>query len=142
MNNGLTEKQRAYCRERAKGKTRAEAWKDAGYGNNPSTQTAARNALHLEKDRACSKKIRAEIARLRALADQDIILDRKQRQAKLTEIFLDDKEKTDNRLRAVDMLNRMGGDYTENVRSESVNKVQLTYEEKKKLFMEEMTGEE
>lgn len=118
----------------------AEAYTDAGYAScGPLTRT---NAYQLENIRGISPQIRAEIDRLKKLAEDGAILDRQQRQAMLTEIALDTEEKTDNRLRAADMLNRMSGDYTDNIRSESVTKVQLSYEEKKAMLEAALRGEE
>ena len=137
---GLTDKQKKYCRERAMGKGYGEAYLDAGYNRKP--EEAKHEAYRLEHLVPSSERIQKEIARLQALAEKKALLNREQRQALLTEIALDDTEKTDNRLRAADMLNRMSGDYTDNIRSESVNKVQLSYEEKKAMLEAELRGEE
>ena len=136
----LTGRQKKYCEGRAMGKGYAEAYTDAGYAS--CGELTKTNAYHLEHTRLISPKIQAEIARLKRMAEEGAVLDRQARQAKLTEIALDDEEKTDNRLRAFDMLNRMSGDYTDNIRSESVNKVQLSYEEKKAMLEAELRGEE
>lgn len=121
------------------GKGYAEAYIDAGYAPCVENERGtAQNAYNIEHRLSYSPKIQAEIARLKKMAEEGAVLDRQSRQAKLTEIALDDTEKTDNRLRAFDMLNRMSGDYTDNIRSESVNKVQLSYAEKKALLEEQM----
>lgn len=143
VRKGLTIRQQKYCEGRADGKTMPEAYLAAGYActekNKPYLKS---NAYNLEYNKACSPLIRDEIARLRKIAEEGAILDRLQRQAMLTEIALDQEEKTDNRLRSLDMLNRMSGDYTDNIRSESITKVQLSYAEKKALLEAELRGEE
>lgn len=130
----LTERQKKYCRERAKGKTLKQSYIDAGY----SPTDACRSAIRLENEFPVSPLIKSEIARLSAMADKGAVLDRKQRQALLTEVALDLEEKTDNRLRATDMLNRMSGDYTDVVRSTVTGDVNLTYEERKRLLEAEL----
>lgn len=143
LENGLTVRQQKYCEGRAEGKTMPQAFIDAGYSvTEKSRKHAKTNAYHLETSKKISPLIQAEIARLKRVAEEGAILNREARQAMLTEIALDAEEKTDNRLRAADMLNRMSGDYTDNIRSESVNKVQLSYAEKKALLEAELRGEE
>lgn len=134
----LTERQKKYCRERAKGKGLRQSYIDAGY----SATDACRSAIRLEREFPVSPLIQKEIARLSAMAEKGAILDRKQRQAMLTEIALNDEEKTDNRLRATDMLNRMSGDYTDVVRSTVSGDVNLTYEERKRMLEQELLEEE
>lgn len=128
----LNPKQKRYCRERAAGKNRGEAYVAAGYSDKDATASAYR----LEHFMKCSEKIRAEIDRLTAAADKGAILDRKARQALLTEMALDTEEKTDNRLRATDMLNRMSGDYTDRVEQTYSGSLNLSYEERRKMLME------
>ena len=54
----------------------------------------------------------------------------------MTKIALDEGEKTDNRLRAADMLNRMSGDYTDRVEQVVSGALAMSYEERKKLLEE------
>lgn len=138
---GLTPKEKKYCRARASGLGFTDAYIEAGYScKGGSRTTACDNARIWERaDTERGRRIRAEIERLENLANEKAILDRRQRQALLTEIALDGDEKTDNRLRAADMLNRMSGDYTDNVRTAVTGGVELTYEERKKLIEEELS---
>ena len=135
----LTEKQKKYAQARAKGMTYADASIEAGYSAKCKRSNITMDAYHREHSSPASAMIKAEIARLQKQAEEQAILDRKQRQALLTEIALDGEEKTDNRLRAADMLNRMSGDYTDNVRTSVSGGVELTYEERKRLLEEELT---
>lgn len=136
----LTPKEKKYARARAKGLNYTDAYIEAGYScKGGNRHTACDNARKWENaDTKRGERIRAEIDRLQRLADNKTILDRKQRQTLLTELALDSEEKTDNRLRAVDMLNRMSGDYTDNVRTSATVGVELTYEERKKLLEAEL----
>ena len=123
----LTAKQKKYCQGRAMGKSLSQAFKDAGYGPNSCTKTLKQNADRMEKRSAHAKEIQAEIARLREMAEQDAILDRRQRQALLTEIALNSENDMPDRLRSLDQLNRMSGDYTDTVRTEVSGKIEMSY---------------
>lgn len=135
-NRKLTVKQKAYCRARAAGKSRPDAYLEAGYTSSTGREDANHNAYCMEVVRPCSTKIQKEIARLQAQAEKGAIIDRKQRQALLTEIVLDKGEKTDNRLRAADMLNRMSGDYTDRMEQVYSGALALSYEDRKKMLEE------
>lgn len=137
----LTERQRKYARARAEGLDYADAYEKAGYSMKCKKSNRRMDAYHLENSRPVSPLIRAEIKRLQDAADAKAILNRQQRQALLTEVALDREEKTDNRLRAADMLNRMSGDYTDVVRSTVTGDVSLTYEERKRLLEKELMEE-
>lgn len=109
--DGLTPLSVKYCQERAKGKTQRQAYKDAGYaaGGKSTDKTIDENACRLEKD----PRVQATIERLQRLADSGAILDTTQRQAALYEIYQDDSKPIGARLKALDMLNRMAGDYVD-----------------------------
>lgn len=136
----LNGRQQKYCIERANGKGPSEAYRAAGFKVS-SARDAKDNSYRLEHELQISPKVQAEIARLKAEAEAGAILDRQARQALLTGIAVDLTEKTDNRLRATDMLNRMSGDYTDNIRSTVEGAVNLSYEEKKRLFDEKLREE-
>ena len=137
----LTVLQKKYCEARAKGMGYAEAYREAGYSTKCSSKNQSRDAYHMEYSSPSSDMIKAEIKRLQAQVDEKALLDRMQRQALLTEIALNKEEKTDNRLRAADMLNRMSGDYTDNVRTTVAGGVELTYEERRKLIEDALNEE-
>lgn len=134
----LTKKQQDYARYRAEGYGYADASIKAGYCSKMKKSNIYRDAIRREYTSYSAAAIQAEIKRLQEAADQNTILNRQQRQVMLTEIALDHEEKTDNRLRAADMLNRMGGDYTDVVRTNVTGGVELTYEERKRLIEEEL----
>ena len=106
---GLTPLQAKYCQERVKGKTQRQAYKDAGYSAKQSPGSIDSNACILEQ----KEEIQAHIKHLTDLANNGAILDTKQRQAALYEIYKDDTKPIGARLKALDMLNRMAGDYIE-----------------------------
>lgn len=127
MKKPLDTRQRKYCRERVKGKTQGEAYAAAGYSKGNSKKTMQEAACRLEKD----ERIQAELKRLQALADSGAVLNREQRISLLSEMAMDESRKDDARQRAIDMLNKMGGDYSEKQIIEARHEVQLSYEEKR-----------
>lgn len=138
MKDKLTPKQRKYCRERAKGKNQREAFEAAGYGPGSSRKTKTEEACRMEK----LPKIQAELARLTALAEAGAVLDRQQRIAILSEMALDEDRKDDSRQRALDMLNKMGGDYTDRQIIEAHADVQLSYEEKRQAVLDALMDDQ
>ncbi len=138
----LTQRQEKYCQERANGADYATAWANAGYSTKCQRRNQRSDAYHMEVTKPSAPLIQARIKELQAAAEEGAILDRQARQAFLTGIALDENEKTDNRLRAADMLNRMSGDYTDTVRSVVSGGVSLTYEERMKLIEDQLKGEE
>lgn len=137
----LTQMQEKYCQERANGADYATAWANAGYSTKCKRANQRSDAYHMEVTKPSAPLIQARIKELQKAAEEGAILDRKARQAFLTGIALDETEKTDNRLRAADMLNRMSGDYTDNVRSTVTGGVELTYEERKRLIEDSLSEE-
>lgn len=105
--DGLTDKQRAYSRHRAEGKSQIESYILAGYSDNQSMESRRQNASHLEKIEA----VRENIERLQALADAGAVMSTEQRKSALYEIYSDATNSTRDRLKALDLLNRMEGDY-------------------------------
>lgn len=119
----LTRMQKKFARERAKGKSYAEAYGDAGYGSGTSEENKRKNAYKLENVSASADMIKSEIARLQKLADEGAIAERRHRQAILTEILLNSEEATADRLRASDQLARMSGDYTDRIQTENITRL-------------------
>lgn len=136
MEGKLTAKQKAYCKARAEGKSRPDSWAEAGYSTKYSRDDQNHNAYQMEFRTKSSPLIQAEIKRLQQQAEEGAILRREQRQALLTEIVLDKEEKTDNRLRAADMLNRMSGDYTDKIEQTYSGALALSYEDRRKMLEE------
>lgn len=135
----LTPKQKKYCRLRAEGMPRGKAYKAAGYSSpQASMRTADANAKQLETIKGCSPEVRAEIERLRQQAEEGAILKRAERQALLTKIALNPDNDMPDRLRSLDQLNRMSGDYTDTVRTQVSGKIDMTFEEKLALIQSDL----
>lgn len=133
----LDARQKKYCRERIAGKTQRQAYRAAGYGPNNADATCDVAACNLEKD----ERIQAELARLTRLAEAGAVLDRKQRIAILSEMAADETRKDDSRQRALDMLNKMHGDYTEHHITEVTASVDLSYDDKRKAVLDALKAD-
>lgn len=134
----LTERQKKFCREKVKGKKLADAYYDAGYSRGSSRQVAKIAACNLQRD----ERIQAELQRLTRLAEKGMTLDRQQRITLLTEMATDDNRKDDARQRAIDMLNRMNGDYTDKTITEVKGSVNISLEDKKRMILEALQADE
>lgn len=121
---GLTPKQIKYCRERAAGKDRKEAYAAAGYSDKGTAKTLRDNAFNMETKNTA---ILQRIADLQRRADAGGIMSRQQRMQLLNDIALDPAVKEQDRLRAVDQLNRMNADYSENVNVTGAAAVTMSY---------------
>ena len=100
----LNSKQKKFCLEfRKNGGCVAEAAKAAGY----SEKSASSLGSQLLKN----PKVLEYIEQLRLDAQRKTIMGIIERQEKLTKIARDEKEKTFDRLAAIDMLNKMDGVY-------------------------------
>ena len=106
--NGLTYKQKRYAEARAAGKSMVDAYDAAGYGKGSNYHTKEVNAQRLEDT---SESIKAHIAHLQKIVDNGGLMDTEQRKAALVEIYRDSTVSTKDRLKALDLLNRMSGDY-------------------------------
>lgn len=134
--NGLTAKQEKYCQERANGKTQRQAYIAAfdDHGGTPETKDC--NAYQLETNTQVSHRIE----QLRERTRQGNIYDRDAITALLAEIIEDTDAGRTTRLKALDMLNRMQGSYTERkditvnglTREDRQNAMQAALEELKK----------
>ena len=133
----LDARQRKYCRERIKGKTQAQAYADAGYSKGNSHKTMMENACRLE----ANDRIKAELERLQRLADAGAVLNREQRIRLLSEMAADDTRKDDARQRAIDMLNKMGGDYSEKQIIEAKAEVSLSLDEKRQVVLDALKAD-
>lgn len=77
-------------------------WKDATVDNKAS------KLFHEDE-------ILARYEELQKVAEDDAIMSAKERKIWLTEKVLDNREKTENQLKAMDILNKMDGEYTNKV---------------------------
>lgn len=128
----LTDKQEKFCINIAlKGMTQIDAYKDAYDAENMGDDTIYVAASNL----ISNHKISIRINELREKAASSKIMSAIQRKEWLTDMVLNDTEanKTD-KLKALDILNKMTGEYTTKLEGN----IQLSYEDK----LKEMTDED
>ena len=106
---GLTPAHEAYCQERAKGATPAEAYKKHVARTTQSPNNLSVHANKLER----LDKIKARLRMLQEQAEAQALMDVKQIQAKLTEIATDDEQPAAVQLKALDQLAKIQGAYSE-----------------------------
>lgn len=107
MGNGLTARQREFARNVASGMPTVESYKAAGYSAHAEKATLRKRSSEL----AHNPKVAREIRRLQKLVEKKMILSQEQRSALLTELAVDQEKATADRIRAVDVLNKMSGVY-------------------------------
>lgn len=107
--NGLTDKQRNYCRERVKGKSQRQAYK-AAY----DVKTMSDNAVDVAASRLeSSTKVSLWLDHLRALDNEKTIASRDDMAKTLTDFISDDSISMGNRLKAIDILAKLSGCYSD-----------------------------
>lgn len=109
---GLTAKQEKFVQGLIEGLTQRKAYR-AAYPNSEKWQdrTVDSKASALFN----SDNILARYNELKAKADDEAIMKRTERMIMLSKIASDVKEKADARIRAIDTLNKMDGDYISKV---------------------------
>lgn len=118
----LTEKQEKYCVNRAiEEMNQTDAYKNAYDTSNMKDETIYSEACKLDKD----QKITTRIEELRKEARSDKVINTIQKKELLTQWIYDDDNSKSDRLKAMDILNKMDGDYITKVEG-SIN---LSYEE-------------
>lgn len=102
----LTAKEEKFCINVFSGMTYTDAYRDAYDSDNMSDKTINEKAsLMAKKD-----KIRTRIQQLRSEANSDKILSAIRRKEILTDIVLN-RDNDDSRMKAIDILNKMDGEY-------------------------------
>lgn len=101
----ISEKQKLFCRNLAKGMNQTEAAIKAGYEESRAAITAS--------ELVRKSNVAAYIAKLSEKAESKAIMSIEQRQEWLTGIIHNEEEKLADRLKAVDILNKMNAAYLE-----------------------------
>jgi phage terminase small subunit len=121
----LTDKQEKFCINVASGMTLCDAYKNSYDAENMQDNTIYNKASDLSK----KGEIRERINQLRKEARKDTIMSAVKRKEWLTEMILNDPDanKTE-KLKALDILNKMDGEYVTKVEGN----MNLSYEDKLK----------
>ena len=112
----LTAKQEKFVQSLVKGMSQREAYKNSYNASNMKDETIDSNACRLFAD----SKISARYNELIKEAEDKAIMTAKQRKIWLTELIRSPNASNTDRLKALDLLNKMGGEYIEKVQYEDI----------------------
>ena len=112
----LTAKQEKFVQNLIKGMSQREAYKNSYNASNMKDETIDSNACRLFAD----SKISARYNELIKEAEDKAIMTAKQRKIWLTELIRSPNASNTDRLKALDLLNKMGGEYIEKVQYEDI----------------------
>lgn len=125
----LTAKQERFVQCIIEGMSQADAYRAAYATKRMADKTIWENASRLMKD----SKVVARLTELRAELVKPTIMSAQQRLEWLTEVINDRRERTENRLKAADIMNKMQGEYVQkveaDVKSEVVINIELSEDE-------------
>lgn len=127
MQKKLNARQMKYCAGRAEGKSRARAYRDAGYSPEGTQRTAEQNAYRMEVKSPAGTALRLKIEELRSRDAEHAVLTREDRLRLLSELATDEDVKPQDRIRAADQIARMCGDYSDSLRITADAGVTLSY---------------
>lgn len=104
----ITEKQEAFVRQLLEGKTQAQAYRNAYDAAGMSRQTVYREASRLAR----SEAVRNRLQQLRVAREDTAVANVRERLELLTQILREERPAAD-KLKAVDLMNKMTGAYTQ-----------------------------
>lgn len=110
----LTAKQEAFAQNIVEGMNQADAYRSAYSCKNMSDNAVYVNASKLAGD----TKVALRIKELREQLAKPSIMTAQKRLEWLTEVIQDKTEKTENRLKAADIMNKMQGEYVQRIEAE------------------------
>lgn len=112
----LTPKQELFVQNLVKGMSQREAYKNSYSAENMKDEVIDNNASTLFKNNEISIRYKELIKE----ADDKAIMTAKQRRIWLTELIGSPNASNTDRLKALDILNKMGGEYIEKVQYEDI----------------------
>lgn len=118
----LTAKQEKFVQNIVKGMTQREAYKDAYDAENMKDETIDTEACLLFKDQKISKRYQELIKELEKAA----VMTALEKRLLLKEMVFDKKNSMSDRLKALDIDNKMSGEYIDNLKIESDNTLDVT----------------
>lgn len=118
----LTAKQERFVQNIVKGMTQRQAYKDAYNAENMKDETIDCEACLLFKD----PKITARYQELIKELEKAAVMTALEKRLLLKEMVLDKKNSMSDRLKALDIDNKMSGEYIDNLKIESDNTLDVT----------------
>lgn len=120
----LTPKQEKFVQSLIQGMSQADAYRSAYATKNMSDKTIHEAASRLVAD----SKVSARLSELREQMTKDTIMSAQNRLEWLTETINDKDVSVSDKLRAVDIMNRMQGEYVQKVEAAVTNAVNINIE--------------
>lgn len=120
----LTAKQEKFVRGIIEGMTQADAYRAAYSCKRMSDKTVWENASRLMAD----SKVKARVQELRAELVKPGIMTAQERLKWLTELINNEEEGTNEKLKAIDIMNKMQGEYVQKVEANVSNEVTINIE--------------
>lgn len=120
----LTAKQELFAQNVVKGMSQADAYRSAYSTAKMADKTIHENASRLAND----SKVRARIDELRGQLASDTIMTAQKRLEWLTELITSEEESTSDKLKAIDIMNKMTSEYVQKVQAEVSNAVNISIE--------------
>ena len=103
----LTPKQEVFARKIVEGMTQADAYRSAYSCKRMTDKTIWENASRLMAD----SKVQARVKELRDKINDEAIMSAQKRLEWLTKVIQNEEESTGDRLKAIDLMNKMQGEY-------------------------------
>ena len=119
----LTEKQEKFVRSLVEGMTQADAYRSAYSTKNMSDKTIHEAASRLVAD----SKVSARLSELRSQLTQGTIMTAQKRLEWLTAL-IDGENDINAKLKAIDIMNKMQGEYTQKIEANVTNEVNINIE--------------
>ena len=120
----LTPKQEAFVQNIIKGMSQADAYRSAYSANRMSD-----NAIYREASLLMSNpKVAQRLSKISAKADKPTIMSAQKRLEWLTERIEDEEIDINAKLKAIDIMNKMQGEYVQKVEAEVKNAVNISIE--------------
>jgi phage terminase small subunit len=107
----LTPKQEVFARKVVEGMTQADAYRAAYSCKRMTDKTIWENASRLMAD----SKVQARVKELRDKINDEAIMSAQKRLEWLTKVIQNDEESTGDRLKAIDLMNKMQGEYIQKI---------------------------
>lgn len=120
----LTQKQEVFCQAIIEGKNQADAFRSAYDTSKMKDKTVHEKACRLMAD----GKVKARIAEMREKLLKPSIMTAQDRLEWLTEVIQNTEERTENRLKAADIMNKMQGEYVTKVEADVKGDVSINIE--------------
>ncbi len=120
----LTDKQEKFCQNIINGMNQADAYRAAYPNQKMSDKTIWEAASRL----MANNKVVARLSELRNELAQPAIMTAQERLKWLTERIADDEVDINAKLKAIDIMNKMQGEYTQKIEANVVNEVTINVE--------------